>query len=220
MRTEWALKSLFMAQNHRLPAPRVRASDAIATRAQVKRARFAFTDQHLEHKSFDLTPAAELSVRGGGWPRQISGFASLPRDRFALDGMTVGTRVSRSMANVEPRRDPNNGTPVPGPMRHSSQLPECTAIRGTRDRVFRSGPSGERRPATHSGQVPRVSAGRATGCSGRSLGSASRTTVCSGRVPRVSVTQRSLVQVADRRSPACRRPASRRLGAGVRRRDA
>ena len=50
IRIEWAFDSFFIAQIQRLPAPRVRASDANATRAQVKRARFAFTIQHLEQE--------------------------------------------------------------------------------------------------------------------------------------------------------------------------
>ena len=63
IRIEWAFDSFFIAQIQRLPAPRVRASDANATRAQVKRARFAFTVQHLEQELRSHTGSRAVYLR-------------------------------------------------------------------------------------------------------------------------------------------------------------
>ena len=66
-------------QDQRMPAPTVSAMAASVATTQVKRARFAFT----------MTPSESASVRSGTGSRAVSGeipgFASPPRDVFALD---------------------------------------------------------------------------------------------------------------------------------------
>jgi hypothetical protein len=76
--------SLHGHQSHRIPAPTVRAIDARSISAQVKRARFAFTDIPLP-TGF----GSPLDRRPGGLG-EIPGFASPPRGGFALDDRSSG----------------------------------------------------------------------------------------------------------------------------------
>jgi hypothetical protein len=71
-------------QSHRIPAPIDRAMDARSVRAQVKRARFAFTVCSLHAKD------VALWRRQPGGLGEIPGFASPPRDGFALDDRSSG----------------------------------------------------------------------------------------------------------------------------------
>ena len=77
-------------QSQRRPAPRVRASDASSAMTPVKRARFAFTMDSFVRVVCRCTG----DRRPGGLPRKIPGFASPPRDGFALDDEPVGERPS------------------------------------------------------------------------------------------------------------------------------
>jgi hypothetical protein len=68
-------------QSHqRSPAPIVRAIDATSARAHVRRTRLPFTSDSFE--SVEII----VSRQPGGLPEKIPGFASPPRDGFALDG--------------------------------------------------------------------------------------------------------------------------------------
>jgi hypothetical protein len=85
-----ALKVIFMAVYQRIPAPIVRAIAPSSMMAEVKRARFAFTrapSQRWDDRSL-------RSRQLGGLPAEVPGFASPPRDGFALDNLgAVETNV-------------------------------------------------------------------------------------------------------------------------------
>jgi hypothetical protein len=81
---------LYHQQSHRIPAPVVRAIAPRSKTAQVKRARFAFTQSLPSNRKADA-----LSNRRLGRLRwETPGFASPPRDGFALDGPSSGVTVA------------------------------------------------------------------------------------------------------------------------------
>jgi len=83
--------------DHRIPAPTVRAIAPSSMTAQVKRARFAFTGSPSQRGTNALSDR-----RPGGLPREIPGFASPPRDGFALDDRQAMRRLSSRPGNVSP----------------------------------------------------------------------------------------------------------------------
>jgi hypothetical protein len=86
------------SRSHRTPALRLSAVEARATTTSVKRARFAF-NAHLLARGWRRLPGGRAVSRIA--PR-IPGFASPPRDGFALDGMDVEQRPPLPSPTVGP----------------------------------------------------------------------------------------------------------------------
>ena len=87
---------------------------AMIATAQVKRARFAFTivtsSRVVRHQTGNRAAL--------GWPRlypKIPGFASPPRDGFALDDLSDGERLSSSSRTLGIRSNRSNDPLVPFP---------------------------------------------------------------------------------------------------------